>query len=587
MSAIGNLLINITGNIAGLQKSLGQATGLIENLGKTAVLGAGVAVAGGAAAIAGFAAESVSAFIPFQKQMNEVFTLLPGISQGAMEEMTSQVLDFSAKFGTLPEEVVPALYQALSAGVPPDNVFTFLETAQKAATGGVSDLTTSIDGITSVVNAYGSDMIDATQASDLMFTAVVKGKTTFDELSNSLFNVIPTAASLGVQFGDVTAALASMTAQGVPTSVATTQLRQLLVELSKSGSGASKAFQEAAGVGFQQFIAQGHNLNDALGVMIQAADTSGKSLSDMFGSVEAGNAALALTGSGAATFAGNLAAMANSTGAANTAFTTMDSGISQSLAKAQALGQTFLLMTGQSLAPLIDKLVELGTQAMPFIQQVMTQAQPIFEAFAENLGSKLGPAATIIGDAISRIAVALGLTNEKTSASDLLLKLLKGTLDLIVTAVEATAVAFELMARTAEWLKKMLDPIPTPIEITAGALSNLLRPILAVKKAWDDLVGILSQPIDIPDWLKPGSPTPFEIGLRGINAAIKQLPDIGATFNAPGLTAVGAGGGGNTTTNIYIDGIQALTTGGGGGDPVDEALQSAFELLRQRLKSKR
>jgi TP901 family phage tail tape measure protein len=139
-----------------------------------------------------------------------------------MGEMTQQVKDFAKEFGVLPEEVVPALYQAISAGVPEDNIFEFLATAQKAASGGVTELETAVDGITSVVNAYGEDVISASEASDLMFTAVKQGKTNFEELSASLFQVIPTAASLGVNFGDITAALASMTAQGTPTRVATT-----------------------------------------------------------------------------------------------------------------------------------------------------------------------------------------------------------------------------------------------------------------------------------------------------------------------------------------------------------------------------
>lgn len=60
-----------------------------------------------------------------------------------------------------------------------------------AAVGGVTELETAVDGITSVVNAYGDDVLSAAEASDLMFTAVKLGKTDFTQLSASLFNVIP------------------------------------------------------------------------------------------------------------------------------------------------------------------------------------------------------------------------------------------------------------------------------------------------------------------------------------------------------------------------------------------------------------
>ena len=202
---------------------------ITKNLGNIA---AGAAVAAGAA-IVKFAQDSMAAFSQFDKGIREVFTLMPGMTSEAMDKMSQDVLNFSVATGQSATDSVAALYQALSAGVPADNVFEFLETANAAALGGVTTLETAVDGITSVVNAYGKEVIDAGTASDVMFQAVKLGKTNFEQLSTSLFNVVPTAASLGVSFEDVAANLAALTAQGTPTSVATTQLRQAFIEASK------------------------------------------------------------------------------------------------------------------------------------------------------------------------------------------------------------------------------------------------------------------------------------------------------------------------------------------------------------------
>ncbi|MDQ5975714.1 MAG: hypothetical protein QG661_2923, partial [Actinomycetota bacterium] len=302
--------------------------------------------------------KSVMDFGGFEKQMNEVFTLLPGISGEAMGAMTEQVKSFSTEFGVLPTEVVPALYQSLSAGVPADNVFAFIETAQKLAKGGVTDLTTAVDGLSSVVNAYGSDVLSAEQASDLMFTTVKLGKTNVAELSASLFQVTPTAAGLGVAFGDVTAALAAMTLQGVPTSVATTQLRQLFVELSKEGSAAAGTFEELSGKSFRQFIAEGGNVQEALQVMEAGAASTGLSISDMFGSVEAGSAALALTGGGTEAFTNALAGMEDSAGATDAAFEQMNQGLGVTLDKLKARFSVTLLNIGEQIAPTVGTIGE-------------------------------------------------------------------------------------------------------------------------------------------------------------------------------------------------------------------------------------
>lgn len=347
----------------------------------TAIGAAAIATIGVAAASTGTMA--VNEFRSFEKGMNEVFTLLPGISQDSMAEMTKQVKQFSKDFGALPEQVVPALYQALSAGVSKDNVFEFLEVTQKAAEGGVTQLKTAVDGISSVVNAYGSDVIGAAQASDLMFTAVRMGKTNFEQLSQSLFNVIPTASALGVQFGDVTAAMASMTAQGVPTSVATTQMRQLLVELSKAGGKPAQMFEQLSGKTFKDFIGSGGNVQQALQLMEKQAASMGMGVNDLFGSVEAGSAALSLTGKGTESFSNNLKEMAGSAGATEKAYQQMQNGVDDALGDLQATFKVTLLDMGAKMGPTISAIANGLNDNMPAIQSTLGA---VFEAIGTIIG---------------------------------------------------------------------------------------------------------------------------------------------------------------------------------------------------------
>lgn len=300
-------------------KGTGEETEKAGKGGKTAFAGLDSAalklvgslggVAAGARLIkAGFAElqKSADVFVQFEKRAQEVWTLLPQMSRDAFNSMRDDALDFGVDAGRLSEETIPAIYQAISAGVPSDNVFDFMTTASDAALGGVTELETAVDGLSSVVNAYGSSVISATEASDLMFTAVKGGKTDFEQLSRFLFQVVPTAAALKVEFGNVTAALATITAQGTPTRVAATQLRQVLIELSKAGGETAKIFEEVSGVTFRDFIAQGGNLQDALQLMEDHANTLGIGLNDLFSSVEAGNGALQLTGAATEKFTSEL-----------------------------------------------------------------------------------------------------------------------------------------------------------------------------------------------------------------------------------------------------------------------------------------
>lgn len=338
----------------------------------------------GAAALK-FGADSLKAFTGFEKGMNEVFTLLPGITGDAMESMKESVLSFSQESGRLSTEVVPALYQAISAGVPQANVFDFMKIASDAALGGVTDLETAVDGITSVVNAYGEETVNATQASDMMFTAVKLGKTNFEQLSRFLFQVIPTASALGVEFGDITAALAAMTAQGTPTSVATTQLRQMLVELSKEGSKTSATFKEVAGVGFKEFIAGGGNVQQALQLLEQHAADSGVGLNDLFSSVEAGAAALSLTGKGTDAFTNALDAMDNSAGATATAAETMGGTLEHLQGQTAASYEKVKVLVGEALEPGARAALEFANSTLTLVGSLMELSKAAEDASAARV----------------------------------------------------------------------------------------------------------------------------------------------------------------------------------------------------------
>jgi phage tail tape measure protein, TP901 family len=360
-------------------------------------------------AIFDFGKDAITTTVGFQKNMNEVFTMLPNITQPEMAKLKNDILDLSDKFGVLPEKTVPALYQALSAGVPQNNVMTFLETAQKGAVAGVSDVSTAVDGLSSVVNAWGEKNITAAQASDLMFTAVKEGKTTFGEIAGSISKVGPLAASLGVQFSDVTAALASMTAKGTPTEVAMTQLKAAFSELSQGSSKVSKEFQKATGGSFKDFIAKGGDLQGALKILDERARKSGKGINELFGSVDAAQVALSLTGEGAKGFAEDLEAMKNSIGATDNAFNTMNQGIGPTWDKLTTRMTTRMIRLGDSMASTIEKIGNAVLGIFPYLDQMGAAFQsPMFLEFVRLLSEIGATVGSILMPALMQLGGVIG-----------------------------------------------------------------------------------------------------------------------------------------------------------------------------------
>jgi TP901 family phage tail tape measure protein len=367
------------------------------------------AAVAGVAAVGAFAVQSVRNFSQFETGMNEVFTLLPGSSKHAMEAMSRDVLAFSDRMGVTTKQVVPALYQAISAGVPRENVFSFMEVAQKAAVGGVSDLKTAVDGITSVVNNYGADVMSAKQASDLMFTTVRLGKTDFGQLSASIGNVLPFAAAAGVGFEDVSAAMAVMAAKTGKTAESSTQLRALMVELSKSGTKTSNMFKELAGQTFQEFVAGGGNVQGALQLLEKHAQDTGIGVNDLFGSVEAGAAALLLTGSNTESFTDALGEMQNAAGATDAAYEQMNQGLSRSWEQIKVAVENATIRFGQQLAPAVRQLADLAGEHLPAMLAAAGAALTAVIGILISIGTTLADVNGWLQEHQTVAAVALAL----------------------------------------------------------------------------------------------------------------------------------------------------------------------------------
>lgn len=377
MSALNTITAVLGIDSSGMKEGTEAAGGALGKLkGGLALIGkaAAAAFAAAAAAVVAFTTKSIKEFAKFDKGMKEVFTLLPGESKKVMAGMEKDVLRLSEKMGILPEEIVPALYQAISAGVPKENVMGFLETASKASIGGVTDLETAVDGITSVVNAYGRETITAAQAADDMFTAVKLGKTDFAQLSAGVAIVTPIAKAAGVSFKDVMAAVAALTAQGVPTSEAFTQISAAIVSINTPTKKATAVAGEL-GISFADLQKDMRTEGGILNAMKKLNTATGGlpgPMKNLMGRLEGAKAAMSLMSDGGRKLSDSLTELQNNTGAADAAFGTMDDGMSRMWDKGMASLKAFQIEFGKKFEPLladiipIFKTIQEAVKALPW-----------------------------------------------------------------------------------------------------------------------------------------------------------------------------------------------------------------------------
>lgn len=474
-----------------LDKELG---GTGENAGKQAggrfgkgILGTIGAVAGplaaalGTVAVGAFLKDGIVAANQLAGGLREVVTLtgLTGSEANvAFAEFQGGVQSLSREVGIAQDVLTNGLYSAISAGVPRENAFTFLEVASKAAIAGVTDTNTAVDGLTTVINAFGLEATDASLVSDSLFTAVKGGKTTFEELSASLFNVGPAAASAGVSFQEVNAAIATLTAGGTPTSVATTQIRAALTGLQKPSKDLDAIFQQ---LGFQnaQLAIESEGLGFALNAVKDASGGNNGELQRLLGSTEAVAAANVLAGTGAEKFAAELAAQADAAGATAAAFDVIDQG--RGLERLTVGLDNFKLAVGNAFLPAVNDIAGgIADTVLPSLETAATRLGGIIELLRT-------------GDFNAAVSAALGGVAEDAPIVDQLLTVrdtIAGVFDTIgqiaSTVGDIFGAAFAGLGEQALAVLPNLSPV--------GVIFQALLPVLpAIAGLLEQLAGVLGE----------------------------------------------------------------------------------------------
>jgi len=177
-----------------------------------------------------FAAQ-VKNFAAFEKGLAEVSTL-SNFTAKQMRLMADETLKFSVRFNQTTKALNKARYDIVSAGFAKMSQQTkLLAVASKMAVAGVSDVSTTTDLLTTVLNSYRIPATKAMKVSDTLFSVVKEGKTTITEMAASWGTMLPSAKAAGMSLEDLGGAFAVLTAAGIDSQNASTYLRGAIDKL--------------------------------------------------------------------------------------------------------------------------------------------------------------------------------------------------------------------------------------------------------------------------------------------------------------------------------------------------------------------
>lgn len=275
-----------TERIEEYSKKVGEAGKKVTDAGKKMSAGVTAPIIGAGAAAGKLAMD-------FEDSMAKVSTIAD-TTQVPIEDLKDGIMDLSSKTGQSADDLSEAMYQAMSASVETGDAVEFLDTAVKAAVGGFTDNATAVDGLTSVLNAYGMEASNVESIANQMLITQNLGKTTFGELASSIGQVTPIASSLGITTDELFSSLAATTAQGLGTSESITALKAAMsniIKPSKEAADAAQtlgidfsvsALQSKGWIGFLKDVREGlKNASPEYAKLMTSVEEGTKKLADM------------------------------------------------------------------------------------------------------------------------------------------------------------------------------------------------------------------------------------------------------------------------------------------------------------------
>ena len=409
----------LTGASTPAAKKAGTETGsaMLTSMGKTLSSAGTKLTAAVTVPLAGVGVAAFNASSDFETAFAQL-TTIADTSSVSVDSLKSGVMDLSSELGISSSEISLAAYSAISAGQDTADALGFVTSAAKLARGGFTDVSTATDVLTTALNAYGLEADQVSHVSDVLIETQNEGKTTVDELAASMGRVIPTAANVNVGLEDLASQYVALTKNGIGTAEATTYINSMLNELGKSGSTAFDMFSEAAGMTFPEYIAAGHSTTEAMAVLADACEDAGLTVSDAFGSAEAGKAANVLVqhAEDATTALDNMGTMAGQT---EEAYATMSDTTAVRMEEMKTKLENLAITIGDQLIPILEPFIEKITSGIETLSEKwnsLDDSQKNSIITIAGVAAAIGPLLVVIGKMSTGLGAITGVAGKVSAA---------------------------------------------------------------------------------------------------------------------------------------------------------------------------
>ncbi len=402
--------------------------------------------------IIAFGAASVKLGTDFDASMQKIVGLV-GVGQAQVDEWKKDILKLGPALGKSPQELSDGMFAVTSAGFRGKAAMDVLTASGKASAGGLGEVITVADAVTSAVTAYGEKVLGASQATDILTAAVREGKLEAASLAPVLGSVLPMASAMGIAFEDVAGTLAVMSRTGTNAAEGATAISAIMLTLQKPTDEARKMV-EGAGLSFQQLRDIVREPGGIIEVMRTLKDTFGEdeeALSKVIPNVRALRAAMNILAQDGKTVDSVMAGVANSTGSTEKAWITAGKTAKGRFASAMSQVKSTLIEISKTVLPLV-------LTAVDKLQSFLKSGTEMWKSFSDTtkkvivivagVAAAIGPLLIGLGITITTLGFALSAIGGVISAIGGAISVLLSPIGLVIAAIAGIGVAIAAIVMT-------------------------------------------------------------------------------------------------------------------------------------------
>lgn len=277
------------------------------------------------------------------------------VSKENLDIVKNKIREMDASLGTS-IELVKGYYQVISAGVTdPVKSIELLTQASKLGIESNVEQGDAVKGLAALMGGYAEEIKTASDAADTLYTIERLGITNVGELIPLIGDLSNLTKAAGLSADEMAAGLAQITTTGAGTAIAVTQMRSLMVSLSKGFERLPDSIQDfgSAAEAVKQIGFEG-----ILKAITEETEGNTTALTKMLGRQEAVLAFLQLSKGGFSEYAKKLVEMKDKTGAAEDAWSRYLKTLGATWKRLKNIITNHAILIGEKLAPSIQKMAK-------------------------------------------------------------------------------------------------------------------------------------------------------------------------------------------------------------------------------------